>query len=84
MQSELKNCINNFEPFASRFEINELEKPVADVSFNENDVKRVFEMLSDFELMKKEFESYGVYANDIYANNVGIKNGKVACFDCKH
>ncbi|MBI3034933.1 hypothetical protein HYY71_01290 [Candidatus Woesearchaeota archaeon] len=36
--SELKNCINKFEPFANRFEINELGEPVADVQFNDNDV----------------------------------------------
>ena len=38
IQSELKNRLRNFEPFANSFEINELNAPVADVQFNENDV----------------------------------------------
>ena len=38
IESELDNCINKFEPFAGIFKIDELEKPAADVKFNENDV----------------------------------------------
>jgi len=38
IESELKSCINDFEPFSGRFEINELKKPIAEVKFNENDV----------------------------------------------
>ncbi|MBI2653999.1 hypothetical protein HYX02_04265 [Candidatus Woesearchaeota archaeon] len=38
IKSELGNCINKFEPFAGRFEINELKEPIVDVQFNENDV----------------------------------------------
>ena len=38
VQSELKSCINNFEPFASSFEISELDNPIVGVQFNENDV----------------------------------------------
>ena len=38
IKSELKNCINKFEPFAGRFEINELKEPIADVQFDEDDV----------------------------------------------
>lgn len=38
VQSELKNCISNFEPFANRFEVNELSEPIAEIQFNENDV----------------------------------------------
>lgn len=38
VQSELKNCLDNFKPFANSFEISELDNPIADVQFNENDV----------------------------------------------
>lgn len=38
IEQEMKNCIGNFEPFAGRFEVNELKQAVADVQFNENDV----------------------------------------------
>lgn len=38
IKAELKNCVNNFEPFAGRFEINQLKEPIVDVKFNENDV----------------------------------------------
>ena len=38
IESGLNNCINNFEPFAGRFEINELREAVANVQFNEEDV----------------------------------------------
>lgn len=38
VQSGLKSCINNFEPFESRFEVNELSEPAAEIQFNENDV----------------------------------------------
>jgi len=38
IKSELKNCINNFEPFKGQFEVNELGEPDVDVKFNENDV----------------------------------------------
>ncbi|MBI2559085.1 hypothetical protein HYW20_07225 [Candidatus Woesearchaeota archaeon] len=38
IESELGNCINNFEPFAGRFEINELRQAIASVKFNEEDV----------------------------------------------
>ncbi len=38
IESELKNCINGFEPFKGQFEINELKEPLAEVKFNENDV----------------------------------------------
>ena len=38
IKNELKNCINNFEPFGSRFDINQLGEPIVDVKFDENDV----------------------------------------------
>ncbi|MBI2652497.1 hypothetical protein HYX00_03435 [Candidatus Woesearchaeota archaeon] len=38
IKTELKNCVNNFEPFAGSFEINELTEAVVNVQFNENDV----------------------------------------------
>lgn len=38
IKSELRNCINNFEPFANRFEINELKEASIDVQFNDNDI----------------------------------------------
>lgn len=38
IESEFKSCINKFEPFAGSFEITELNRPLADVQFNENDV----------------------------------------------
>lgn len=38
IRAEFKNCISNFEPFAGRFEVNELDEPVVDVQFNDNDV----------------------------------------------
>src|SRR3989344_3922374 len=39
IKRELKNCINKFEPFKTRFEITELaQEPFVDISFNENDV----------------------------------------------
>ncbi len=39
VESELKNCINNFEPFSGQFEINELSKPDAEIRFTDNNVK---------------------------------------------
>ncbi len=41
IKNELKSCLNNFEPFSSTFEINELKGPVVDVQFNEDDVSVV-------------------------------------------
>ena len=39
IKRELKNCINDFEPFRQRFGITELaQEPAVDISFNENDV----------------------------------------------
>lgn len=38
IRSELKNCLNNFEPFIDRFEINELKELSINAQFNENDV----------------------------------------------
>ena len=38
IESELRNCISNFEPFAGKFEINELREAIAKVQFNEEDV----------------------------------------------
>ncbi len=38
LESELNDCLSNFEPFAGRFEINQLKQQVAIVQFNENDV----------------------------------------------
>lgn len=38
VQSELKNCLNNFEPFADRLDIAELKEPFAEVQFNDDDV----------------------------------------------
>lgn len=38
INSGLKNCLDNFEPFAGSFEINELSEPIVGVQFNENDV----------------------------------------------
>lgn len=38
VQSGIAGCINNFEPFANRFEVNELSSPIAEIQFNENDV----------------------------------------------
>lgn len=38
IKNELSSCINNFEPFAGMFEINQLKEPVVEAKFNENDV----------------------------------------------
>jgi len=38
IKSELKNCLDNFRPFAGKFEINELKDADINVQFNENDV----------------------------------------------
>ena len=63
IKSELKNCINNFAPFAGTFEINQLKEPVVDVKFNENDVsinlKYPIEIISKggkFKALRENFE----------------------------
>lgn len=38
ISSELKNCLDSFRPFAGSFEINEIDGPIVDIQFNENDV----------------------------------------------
>jgi len=38
VESQIKNCIDNFSFFAGKFEINELKELIADVEFNDNDV----------------------------------------------
>ena len=38
IKNELKGCINNFEPFAERFDIKEVKDAAVDVKFNDNDV----------------------------------------------
>ena len=38
IKNELRNCINNFEPFADRYSIKELKDAIVNVNFNENDV----------------------------------------------
>lgn len=38
IESQIKNCIDNFSSFAGRFEISELKDATADVEFNDDDV----------------------------------------------
>ncbi len=38
LNTEFKNCVNNFEAFADKFEVNALERANFDVQFNEDDV----------------------------------------------
>ena len=38
IQSEMKNCIDKFQPFADRLDIAELKEPIAEVQFNDDDV----------------------------------------------
>lgn len=54
IESELKSCINNFEPFAGRFDINELKESAVDVRFNENDVS--VNLVYPLEIVSKEGE----------------------------
>ena len=63
LMSELKNCINNFEPFAGKYEINELKEGIADVQFNENDVtvslKYPLEIISKNGNVKQLVQNFG-------------------------
>jgi len=62
IKSELKSCVNNFEPFSGIFEINELKEPVINVQFNEEDVsvslKYPLEIIAkqgDFKALREKF-----------------------------
>ncbi len=62
IKAELNNCLNNFEPFASRYEINELAEPIVDVQFNDEDVtiklKYPLEIVSktlDFKALREDY-----------------------------
>lgn len=63
IKAELKNCINNFEPFVNRFEIKELKEKVVDVQFNENDVsvglKYPLEIISKGGDLKQTIQNFG-------------------------
>jgi len=62
IKSELKICINNFEPFSGIFEINELKEPAVDVQFNEADVSvslnyplEIIAKQGDFKALREKF-----------------------------
>ncbi len=38
IKAEIRNCIDDFEPFNAKFEINQLKEPFVDIQFNDNDV----------------------------------------------
>lgn len=63
IKSELKGCIKKFEPFADRFEINELQDADVKVEFNENDVtvklKYPLEVISKDGSLKELVQNFG-------------------------
>ena len=71
VQSELKNCINDFEPFSGKFEINELKQAVVDVQFNENDVSVALKY--PLEIISKEGDFRAVHENFKYTIPIRFK-----------
>ncbi|MBI2656140.1 hypothetical protein HYX03_00185 [Candidatus Woesearchaeota archaeon] len=63
IQNNLENCINKFEPFSGRFEVNELKEAVVDVQFNDNDVsvslKYPLEIISKEGSLKNLIQNFG-------------------------
>ena len=63
VKSELKSCINKFETFSGRFEINELKEPAVDVQLNDNDVsvtlKYPIEVVSKNGNLKQLIQNFG-------------------------
>ncbi len=60
IKSELKNCINNFEPFANRYEINELGEAFVDIQFNDEDVSVKLKypleiIIGDFKALRENY-----------------------------
>ncbi len=62
VQNELKACVDDFKPFAKRFQINKLKEPVVDAQFNENDVsvslKYMLEIVSKGGNFKATIENF--------------------------
>lgn len=46
--------------------------------------KKLMKFYDDFKFMMKELDDLGLRPNDFFPENLGIKDGEVACFDCKY
>ena len=71
VSSELKNCINNFESLAGKFEITEMKTPLVDVEFNENDVS--FKVKYPIEIVSKDGLFKQLLQNFAYTSNIRFK-----------
>ena len=71
IKTELRNCINNFEPFSGKFEVNELKEAVVDVQFNENDVSVTLKY--PLEIISKEGDSKALLENFNYVLPIRFK-----------
>ncbi len=68
---EIKNCINNFEPFAERFSINELKEKSVDVKLNENDVS--ISMYYPLEIAAKDGKLKNIIQNFAHIAPIRLK-----------
>ena len=71
IQSEFKNCINNFEPFSGKFEVKQLKEAAVDVQFNENDVSVALEY--PLEIISKDGDFKTLIENFKYTVPVRFK-----------
>ena len=46
--------------------------------------EKLISFYDDFSDMMKELKDLGLNPNDFFPENIGLKDGKVACFDCKY
>jgi len=71
VKTQLRVCLNNFEPFKDSFEINALKEPVVDVFFNEDDT--TVKLKYQLEIIEKNTNSKINVENFIYKSQIRFK-----------
>lgn len=54
------------------------------VDLRAEEEEKLINLFDDFRAMIQELKELGLTPNDFFPENVGFKDGKVACFDCKY
>ena len=71
VKAQIKNCLNNFEPFKESFEINAIKEPIVDVLFNEDDT--TVKLKYQLEIIGKNTNSRTIVENFIYKSQIRLK-----------
>ncbi len=57
VENEIKNCINNFEPFKGRYDIRQLAVPIVEIKFDDSDVNVNLKYPIDISLKNGNFKA---------------------------